>query len=243
MDRFETADYRIKMLDFSNKEELREVQKLRYEYLLKDFDENKNEQGGLDDDGWDEFSDSILAVDKKSGRIVGTYRVATLETLKGKPFKSEEEFDISALKADPDGFVEAGRAVVHENYRAGGVIGILWKGLIFYAASHGLRYIIGTASLHGTDPGLYVDCTSVLNQYYVSDKFEVRAVRNSFEYGTLKDVSMAKADMPGLLRAYLNIGSKVSQNGYIDYEFNSCDVMIIMDRLNMNERYIRRFLQ
>ena len=53
---------------------------------------------------------------------------------------------------------------------------------------------------------------------------------------------MSEAGMPGLLRAYLKLGSKVSRNGYIDYDFNSCDVMTVMDRLNMNERYVQRFL-
>ena len=70
-----------------NEKELREVQKLRYDYLLRDFDENKNDSSGLDDDGYDEYSESILAIEKKTGRIVGTYRLATLKTLKGQLFK------------------------------------------------------------------------------------------------------------------------------------------------------------
>ena len=242
MDRIESADYLVRLLDHSNREELREVQRLRYDYLLRDFDEQKSDPDGLDDDGWDAYSDSILAIEKKTGKIVGTYRVATGKTLNGKLYKSEEEFDISALRADPDGIVEAGRAVVHENYRNGIVISLLWKGLLSYAEDRGIRYIFGTCSLHGTDPMLYTNCTSFLNQYKRSDQFDVRAVRNAFEYGTLKDLSMPEADLPGLLKAYLNMGAKVSQNGFIDDEFNSCDVMIIIDRLHMNERYIRRFL-
>ena len=243
MERIETSDYLVRLLDLSNEEELREVQRLRYDFLLRDFDETKNDLDGLDIDGWDEYSDSILVIDKRTGRIVGTYRVSTEETLKGSPFKSEEEFDISSLKAAPDGIVETGRAVVHENYRSGGVIGLLWKGLFSYMKEHDLRYIFGTCSLHGTDPSVHINCTSVLNQYFLSDRFDIRAVCHSFEYGTVKDLDMSEAGMPGLLRAYLKLGSKVSRNGYIDYDFNSCDVMTVMDRLNMNERYVKRFLQ
>ena len=145
--------------------------------------------------------------------------------------------------ADPEGIVEASRAVIHPDHRSGVVIGLLWKGLVSYAKDLGLRYIFGTCSLHGTDPSVYVNCTSVLNQRYLSDKFDIRAIKNPFEYGTATDVPMSRAEMPGLLKAYLKIGARVSRNGFIDYDFNCCDVMIIMDSLNMNERYIRRFLE
>ena len=242
MDHIETNDYIVKLLDFNNKEELREVQKLRYDYLLKDFDENKDDSNGLDDDGFDEFSDSILCIEKSTGKIVGTYRVSTIETMKGKKFKSEDEFDITSLRNDPDGIIETGRAVIHGDYRDGVVIGLLWKGLFTYTRDHNLRYIFGTCSLHGTDPKPFEKCTSFLNQFYVNDKFNVKATHNSFEYGTIKDLSMFEADIPGLLKAYLKIGARVSVNGFIDYEFNSCDVMIIMDAQNLNERYLKHFM-
>ncbi len=241
MDHIETADYLVRMLDHDNKDELREVQKLRYDYLLRDFDEKKNDSDGLDDDGYDAFSESLIAVEKKTGRIVGTYRVATDETLKGGVFKCEEEFDISSLRKDRGGIVEAGRAVIHRDYRGGVVFSLLWRGVITYARDLGLRYVIGTCSLHGTDPAPYVNCTSYLNQYHLSERFAVRAVHDAFEYGTVQGMSAAEAGLPGLLKAYLKIGAKVSHNGFIDYDFNCCDVMIILDRENMNERFLRRF--
>ena len=242
MDHIETAEYLVRLLDRDNEEELREVQRLRYEFLLKKFDEKKNDRDGLDDDGWDAYSDSILTVEKKTGRIVGTYRVATEKTLRGKPYKSEEEFDISSLKVDPEGIIEASRAVVHPEHQTGGIIGLLWRGVISYARDQQLRYIFGTCSLHGTDPDAHIPCTSVLNRQYLSDKHDVRATHNAFEYGTEQVPAGSKAGIPGLLRAYLMIGARVSQNGFIDYDFNCCDVMIILDRLNMNERFFKRFL-
>ena len=241
MDHIETAEYRIRMLDHENQDELREVQRLRYEYLLRDFDANKNDSEGLDDDGYDDFSESILAIEKKTGRIVGTYRVATDATLKGGVFKCEEEFDISALRKDPGGIVEAGRAVIHRDYRGGIVFSLLWKGVITYARDLGLRFVIGTCSLHGTDPGAFVNCTSYLNENHLSRRFDVRAAHDAFEYGSVKGLSAAEAGLPGLLKAYLKIGATVSRNGFIDYDFNCCDVMIILDRENMNERFLRRF--
>ena len=242
MDHIETNDYIVKLLDYNNKDELKEVQKLRYDYLLKDFDQNLNADG-LDDDGFDEYCDSILVVDKATNKIVGTYRVSTIETMKGKPFKSEEEFDISDLRADKDGILETGRAVIHGDYRDGVVIGLLWKGLFTYTRDHNIRYIFGTCSLHGTDPKPFSKCLAYLNENYVNKKFTIKAIKNSFEYDTEKGVDMVDANIPGLLKAYLKIGATVSVNGYIDYEFNSCDVMIIMDCQNLNERYLKHFMR
>ena len=72
MDHIETADYLVRMLDHDNKDELREVQKLRYDYLLRDFDENKNDSDGLDDDGYDAFSESLIAAEKKTASAAQT---------------------------------------------------------------------------------------------------------------------------------------------------------------------------
>ena len=232
--------YTVRLLDPENKEELREVQRLRYTYLLREFDIGKSDPDGLDDDGYDAFSDSLIVSEVGTGRIVGTYRLATEDTLCGKPFKSEEEFDISPLRRSGCGFVEAGRAVVHGDHRNGAVINLLWRGLISYAKDRGLRYIIGTCSMHGTDPGVYENCTSVLREKYLCDKFDIRAVRDPFEYGTKTGISPRDADIPGLLTAYLRFGATVSHNGFIDRDFNCCDVMVVLDLQNANKRLLKR---
>lgn len=232
--------YTVSLLDHDDKEKLMEVQRLRYTYLLREFDGEKSDPDGLDDDGYDAYADSIVVTENRTGRIVGTYRLATEDTLRGAPFKSEEEFDISQLKKAEGGIVEAGRAVVHGDFRDGAVISLLWKGLISYAKDRGLRYIIGTCSLHGTDPSVYEDCTSVLREKYLCEDFDIRAVREPFEYGTRKDLTPDGADIPGLLKAYLRFGASVSANGFIDRAFNCCDVLVLLDLEDMNDRLIKR---
>ena len=239
MIRFETPEYLVRLMEKGNAAELREVQRLRYRYLLAEFDPAKNDPHGLDDDGFDAFSDSVLVIEKKTGRIAGTYRLATDETLKGRQFKSEEEFDISALRAAPGGIAEAGRAVVHGDCRNGAVISLLWKGLISYAAERGLRYVIGTCSMHGTDPAPYEDCTSLLRARYMSEDFDVRARHDAFEYGRKTGLSEEDVQIPSLLGAYLRFGARVSRDGFIDYDFNCCDVMIILDLRSADERLMR----
>ena len=53
----------------------------------------------------------------------------------------------------------------------------------------------------------------------------------------------AKKEIPNLLRMYLNLGHKVSAEGSIDYKFNSCDVLIIMDSKEINMRYFERLMR
>ncbi len=235
-----SSGYTLRLLDPDNKEELKEVQRLRYTYLLREFDGEKSDPDGLDNDGYDAYADSIVVTENRTGRIVGTYRLATEDTLRGAPFKSEEEFDISPLKKAEGGIVEAGRAVVHGDFRNGAVISLLWKGLISYAKDRGLRYIIGTCSLHGTDPSVYEDCTSVLREKYLCEDFDIRAVREPFEYGMKTGLSPRDAGIPGLLSAYLRFGAAVSRNGFIDRAFNCCDVMIVLDLRKANDRLIKR---
>ena len=64
--------YTVSLLDHDDKEKLMEVQRLRYTYLLREFDAGKNDPYGLDDDGYDAFSDSIIVSDAETGMIVGT---------------------------------------------------------------------------------------------------------------------------------------------------------------------------
>ena len=236
MEPFEAGKYLVRLLDKNNKEELRLVQKLRFDYLLKDFDPSLPEEG-LDDDGFDEYCDSILVIDKTNGMIAGTYRVATLKTMQGHEFKCEEEFDIDQLKNDPDGMVETGRAVVHGDYRNGGVIALLWEGLFAYAKQNNCRYVTGTASLHGTDPSVHHKCLSVLKNKFLEQKFHIRSRKNSYEYYDDEDGTMN--DIPSLLRTYLLIGARVSENGFIDYDFNSCDVLIVVDMTSVNQRFFQ----
>ena len=242
MEPFENDLFILRLLDKNNPDELRETQKLRYDFLVRGFDPSLPE-GGIDDDGFDEYTDSLIVVEKITGKIVGTYRLATAKSMKGRPFKAEEEFDLTSLKADPDGIVELGRAVVHPECKDPRVIGMLWKGLFDYAKSEHVRYFIGTCSLHGTDPSVYDKCWGYLREHVLNKKFNIRAAKNAFEYPVIDGLSMNEAEIPSLLKSYLLIGGTVSLNGYIDSVFNSTDVLVIADTWNLDERRMRFFLR
>lgn len=238
MQPIETNDYILRLMDKNNPDELYQVQKLRYDHLLREFDPNLPEEG-LDDDGFDEYCDSLVVIYKPTGKIIGTYRLATMATSKGHPFKLEEEFDITAMKEDPDGIIETGRAVIHVDHRNGGAIGLIWRGIFEYGKYSNCRYSIGTVSFHGVDPSVHKKALSYIGQFKVNDKFHIRSIKNSFEYEHVDGVTLANCDMPGLVKGYIALGATFSENGFIDYEFKSCDVFLIIDLHNVDPRLLK----
>ena len=239
MEPFETSAYLVRLVDRNNPEEIRKVQKLRYDHLLRDFDPSLPEDG-LDDDGYDPYAESIVVIDKEKDLFVATYRLASSDTIQDKEYKCEEEFNIDVLKHHPEGMLEAGRAVVHKDYRDGAVVNLLWKGFFSYILSHNYRFVVGTTSLHGTDPTVHTRCTAYLRKNSVDERFNIRAAKNGFEYGELEeDIALGDPAIPGLLKTYLLLGAKVSANGYIDYDFNCCDVFTIVDVQTVNPRMVK----
>ena len=53
----------------------------------------------------------------------------------------------------------------------------------------------------------------------------------------------ALENLPPLIRGYLSLGAKIGDGVYIDKDFNSLDVLIILKIKDINERYLKRFLR
>lgn len=233
---YEKGKYIIKLLDKSNINELREVQHLRYINLLKEFNKDLKKDDEIDDDGYDQYTDSIIVIDKELNEIVGTYRIATKLTLKGNHFMTESEFNIDSLLKN-DNIMELGRAVVKDDHRDGNVIMLLWAGILEYVKQNNIKYIFGTCSLSGVDPSIHKETLNYLKEYKISKEFNMYSSSNSFEYPNDGKIANEK-ELPPLLRFYLKFGAEVSRNGYIDYSFNSCDVITLVDVTKVNPRYL-----
>ncbi|MBQ7275852.1 MAG: GNAT family N-acetyltransferase [Bacilli bacterium] len=237
---FNYKNYHIRMLDKNNKQELIEVQKLRYDYLLKEFN-NELPEDGLDDDGYDKYCESIIIIDKEKGKIVGTYRLATLKTIGDAKFKTEGEFNCDAIRNCGKDSIELGRAVVHADYRNGIIIQLLWAAIFEYAYENDCKYLFGTCSFHGVDPSKYGNLLCYLKKNYLTD-LDIYATHNVYEFDYLDEYDEAKVkeEIAGVIKSYLSFDCKFARNGYIDYEFNSCDVLTVVDMDNCNQRILQR---
>ena len=224
--------------------ELKQVQAFRYQYLLRDYNPDLPLEG-FDDDGYDAYSDTLLVIDHEENKIVGTYRLATPSTIQDASYLTEAQYDLSAFRENKINFVELGRAVVHPLYRNGFVIQLLFLGLYNYAKSMGCKYMIGLCSFHGTDPKQYQNAFALLKRDYAFTDYQFNAIANKINFACSGEVDehLAKSEMPGLLRMYLNLGAKVAPEGSIDYTFQSCDVLILLDVESINVRYLERIMR
>lgn len=243
MEQFKVNNFVVKLAE--TEKEYKGLYKLRYIDLLKDYNSALNSEVEEDIDEYDAYCDHLIIIDEEIDEIVGTYRLIKKSHLNVlKTFLTEKEFDISPLKKYE--VLEVGRAVVKAEYRTGAVISLLWKAVIKYAVSENVEYMIGTASFHGIDPTPYEDTFAYLYDKYLFHE-EKRCVVNkesSYPLNLKKeyDLEEAKKNLPSLIKGYLNLGATIGDGVYIDKEFNSLDVLIILKISNISERYLKRFL-
>lgn len=227
------------------KEELKELQKLRYDQLVLCYDDHKAKNGS-DASEYDDFCDHLIVKDLTNNKIVGTYRVMTNKHLVYKDsFITETEFDITNLKNSGSNIVELSRAVVDDEYRNGAVIKLLWHGIFDYCEKNDIRYMFGTASFHGVDSEKYKNAFSYLHYNSMADENVMCFAKEpSAKYQLLEkdqiDMNAYKEEMPSLIKGYLALGSQVGKGVYIDYEFNSIDVLIIFDLEKINRKFAQR---
>jgi len=135
--------------------DVRAAQRLRYRVFV--------EEGGAQVDGalrqheldhFDPWCEHLLVRDSADGEVIGTYRVLTPEKalLQGGLY-ADAEFDLAPLWRLRPRLVEVGRACVHPDHRAGGVILALWRALARFMVARGLDTMIGSASVPMRDGG------------------------------------------------------------------------------------------
>ena len=220
--------------------------KLRFEDLILEFNKTKKENK-TDYSKYDDFCEHLVCIDKETDEVVGSYRIATKKTLKSVPFVSEEEFNIDNLKANYN-LLEASRAVVKKEYQSTIVMSLLWQAVINYALDNDMDFLFGTASFKGIDPSPYKQAFSYLYYNYLIDEAIMpKATKNKFDLNFIPkdqiDIKTVKEKMPVILKGYCLLNAKVAAEGYIDYDFNSVDVLVLLDVKNVNQRILKRFVK
>lgn len=244
MESFKAGNLLVKIAD--KEEEFKQIFRLRYEELLLSYDSSKNFESKEDKDEYDEVCDHLIIIDTTNNLVVGTYRLIKKDQLKQlKTFLTETEFDITPLKKYE--ILEVGRAVVKEEYRNGAAISMLWKGVILYALSEKIDFMIGTASFHGVDVTKYQNAFSYLHDKYLSSE-DIRCYAKEDSSSKLRlleeyDLTKAKEEMPPLVKGYLALGATIGDGIYLDKPFNSSDVLIVLKIKDINERYLKRYLK
>lgn len=229
--------------------ELRAAQKLRYDVFVRELGgggELVDHEAGLEKDRFDPYFDHMLAYDDGTGEIIGVYRMLPGErAVDIGQFYSEDEYDLSVLKDSGRRLLELGRSCLHKDYRGGSAMYHLWNGLAGYVAERQIEVLFGVASFHGTVVAALAQPLAMLHHNHLAPPdLRVRAQADVFQSMDLVapqdlDRRAAMVQVPALIKAYLRLGGFVGEGAFVDHNFNTTDVCLILDTARMNERQRR----
>ena len=119
----------------------------------------------------------------------------------------------------------------------------LWNGLAQYVADYDIEVLFGVASFHGTDVQALAEPLSYLNNNHLApEELRVRVQEDHYQSMDLMgahdiDIKRAKASLPTLIKAYLRLGGFVGDGAFVDHDFKTIDVCLVMDTEQMAQRY------
>ena len=229
--------------------DLHAVQRLRYDVFVDEL----GGEGALVDhrmrlerDRFDPHCDHLTVFDAslRAGEdAVATYRLMRGEAARaGEGFYCAGEYDLSPLQRSGRKMLECGRSCVRRGYRDGQALFLLWQGIADYIDAHDSEILFGVASFHGTDPEALAEPLSLLHHRHLAPPdLRVSAIGpNARPMQMLPadaiDRARAVAMLPPLLKSYLRLGGFVGDGAWIDRDFNTVDVCLVVDAARLSER-------
>jgi putative hemolysin len=206
---------------------------------------------GRDADRFDEYCDHLLVREEESGQLVGCYRMLPPPgAIAAGGLYTATEFDVSALDSLRPSLVEMGRAVVREDHRNGGVVLLMWAGILAYLDRCGYDYVTGCVSVptHTDDPeeapGSQIRGVRdfVRRRHAAPEQFTVHPYRPVVLDGRgLDDIEApARVAVPGLMRGYLRLGARICGDPAHDPDFGVGDFPALLDKRQADTRYLKR---
>lgn len=234
----------------SDGDELKEALALRWEVFHHEMI-GKPQVRGLDVDRFDLLCDHLIIKEKRSGKVVGTYRINC--SLFTEDFYSAQEFNLSRLMALPGVKLELGRACIQKDFRRGIVISLLWRGIADYMAAANAEILFGCASIKTANPreaallyrhfeeeGRFAAqffAPPTLSYTMPSLDLWIKNVRSPLTAAEREEVEKL---VPPLCRAYLKIGAFLGGEPAFDKEFQCIDFLTILQREDINRTLWKR---
>ncbi|OBI71310.1 GNAT family N-acetyltransferase [Mycobacterium sp. E740] len=205
---------------------------------------------GLDADRFDEHCDHLLVREDRTGELVGCYRMLPPAGAIGAGgLYAATEFDVRGLDSLRPSLVEMGRAVVRADHRNGGVVLLMWAGILAYLDRCGYDYVTGCVSVptHGCSdevPGAQIRGVRdvVRHRHAAPARYTVHP-HNPVRLGgrDLDDIDPpARITVPPLMRGYLRLGAQVCGEPAHDPAFGVADFPALLDKRRADIRYLRK---
>lgn len=234
------------------------AQRLRYRVFCEEMGATpapEDEACRRERDSFDPYFDHLLLIDNETANpdveagVVGVYRLMRGDQARdGVGFYGQHEYDLTKLVNYPRQTLELGRSCVDQEHRGGAGMHLLWTGLGQYVSTHNVEIMFGVASFHGADPKPLSQALSYLHHNHLApEDLRVRTIEEHFVAMDLlppEEVQKIEAmrQTPALIKAYIRLGGFVGEGAYVDYDFNTVDVCLLMDTSRMVQRY-RSFYQ
>jgi putative hemolysin len=207
------------------------------------------DQDGRDVDRFDEFCDHLLVRDDDTGELVGCYRMlGPAGAIAAGGLYTATEFDIRALDPLRPSLVEMGRAVVRDGHRNGGVVLLMWAGILAYLDRYGYDYVTGCVSVpiggESEVPGSQLRGVRdfILGRHGAPPEYRVYPHRPVVVDGTgIDDIAPpVRPSVPALMRGYLRLGAQVCGEPAHDPDFGVGDFCVLLDKAHADTRYLKR---
>lgn len=224
--------------------EIHQAMRLRYKVFSEDMGANlASADEAIDKDCFDDYCHHLIVSDVTNGQVVGYSRILTSALLpQVGSFYSATEFELSqVIKADKN-YMEIGRTCVDPDYRSGPVIALLWSAIGSFMADNHIDALMGCASISLADGGTkaLAIIDHLREKYFTSEDCRATPKLGVAQIAVNMD---GKSLLPPLLKAYLRMGAKVCGEACLDRDFNVADVLILLPKENINQRYMRHFIK
>lgn len=232
--------------------ELDAAQQLRYHVFYEEWGARPDphtQRARRDSDEFDSTMDHLIVIDHArspaEGQVVGNYRLQRIDTLgpNGR-FYSSGEFDLGPLLGSRQRLLELGRSCVLREYRSMPILQRLWGAIVAYVADHGIETMFGCASLRGTDPDAVAEQLAYLHHYHLAPAaLRPRSLGPPLDLMDRAsiDVVRARSALEPLIKGYLREGAYVGEGAYVDHQFNSVDVCIVMPTARLARKSLRQY--
>lgn len=243
--------YRVKLAETDT--ERAGAERLRYRVFVEEMGAKARPEEHIqrrERDDFDPFFDHLILEDLSPvssdplDRVVGVYRLMRDDTARvGRGFYSAAEYDLRPICAGGRPSVELGRSCVAAEHRGGPALHLLWSGLADYVLTRKIEVLFGVASFPGVDPEPVAEALAWLHHNHLAPvDMRVRALPAAFLSmdrmpADRIEPTRALRAIPPLIKAYLRLGGWVGEGAYIDRDFNTIDVCVVMDTSRMTQKY------
>lgn len=240
----DNKDFLVKIAD--TEEEVQQAFRLRFEVFNLEMGEGLDSSftKGLDVDEFDQQFLHLVILDKKTDKVIATYRVQDYNLAQqAKGFYSAERFNFNDLPMDiQHQGIEASRACVARPYRNSIVFYILWKGLANLMKYNNIRYFFGCSSIMSTNSQ---DANGIVKLFKAMAVYHKNLKLKALEdfYCPYEDIpaDISNVHIPPLFSIYLRFNCHVCSEPCFDRDFKTITFLILLDVDKLPQRIVEYF--